>query len=76
MRELSVVLNFFAELSRKAPVPQVSKPSSFAQRSGVFGASSVGNMSRFDERERPGSGEQRPGQKPSGGFNSSAGTIV
>lgn len=79
-RELSVVLNFFAELSRKAPVPQVSRPSTYAQRSGVF-SSSMGSLSRFDERA--GSGEQRvPGQSPKpsggggGGFNSSAGTIV
>jgi serine/threonine-protein kinase len=82
-KELCVVLNWFAELARRVPVPQVSRPSTSMlsqMRSGI--TSGVGPMGGAPANaatvqqpapaKRP--SDDRP--PPAGGFNSSAGTLI
>lgn len=71
-RELCVVLNWFAELARRVPVPQISRPSASMlgqSRSGIASGAGAYSSPHAPTRQQtpPGGG---------GGFNSSAGTIV
>ena len=73
-RELCVVLNWFAELSKRVPVPQISRPSVSGisqSRSGI--ASGVGMSSPAQPRPQV---QPQPPKANGGGFNSTMGTIV